>query len=173
MVKQSWVKCVTLHELVCFDGPSSARQHSIHYVNISRGLMLSLASFKMTIKQKSSWSKSSQATPNAGDAGHPRPAVRHYYWPSLKKSWKTQSSRTRTAFQTTLAVALDLSFESWQLVIYCPALYTASSLHRRRQIGKSYYSRRAVSISQGRARSTEAWEGNRQLGKLGCLKQAV
>lgn len=52
MVKQSWVKCVILHELVCFDGPRSLRQLDIHYVNISRGLMLDLASSKMTIKQK-------------------------------------------------------------------------------------------------------------------------
>lgn len=52
MVKQSWVKCVTLPEPVCFDGPSSLRQHDIHYVNFSRGLMLGLPSSKMTIKQK-------------------------------------------------------------------------------------------------------------------------
>lgn len=52
MVKQSWMKCVTLHELVCFDGPSSLRQQDIHYVNISKGLMLGLANSKMTAKQK-------------------------------------------------------------------------------------------------------------------------
>lgn len=52
MVKRSWVKCVTLHELVCFDGPRSLRQHDIHYVNISRRLMFGLASSNMPIKEK-------------------------------------------------------------------------------------------------------------------------
>lgn len=172
MVKQSWVKCVTLHELVCFDGPRSSRQHDIHYVNMSRGLMLGLASSKMTIKQKHT---AARLRLNTAECRSWRLSQANKSKQKKKRNAEKQSSvlfkirKTLKLGQYLSSISSRLELELWTLTVS----YSLSCTLRSLFINQKGINRKGMELKPS-LRAGQAVQAlgvcNSQLSKLDCLQ---